>query len=92
MSAAWERAMGALELDPETGDKVEPPKRSHEGRCWRCLKNPSRVSGEDYTCEPCFAWISGETDEDPRGPKIRDSCVAWEGYHHVWYPPAAFQT
>lgn len=59
--------MGALETDEETGEKITPPhKVGREGRCWRCLKNPSRIAGEDFSCEPCHLWMTGESDEDPR--------------------------
>jgi hypothetical protein len=35
-----------------------------EGTCWRCRHGRPRAV--DYTCEPCFAYLTEETDVDPR--------------------------
>lgn len=67
MSKAWERAMGALE-DQDPATTLERSKRRF--KCWRCLRNPSRVDGEDFTCDPCYAYMVGETDEDPRAGAV----------------------
>lgn len=67
MSKNLDKALEVLDVGKQT------PPLSHrgmympgEGKCWRCLRNPSRVAGEDFTCDGCFAYLNGETDEDPK--------------------------
>lgn len=66
MSKAYERAMG-IPTPEEVMAGVEAPEPVNTGsRCWRCNRNRSRVPGEDFMCDPCEAYMTGETDKDPK--------------------------
>lgn len=63
VSKAYDRAMAFLEeADEEEGEEAAP----YRGKCWRCLKGDPRLKGSDYACEPCYLWMIGESDHDPR--------------------------
>jgi hypothetical protein len=36
-----------------------------DSSCWRCLGVANR--GQGRACEACFAWMTTESDYDPRG-------------------------
>lgn len=69
MSRNLERALETLDVGNQTPASMHAGcylPTNKDGRCWRCLRNKSRVPGEDFTCEPCFAYLTGETDDDPK--------------------------
>jgi hypothetical protein len=64
--SSLERVMAVLDIGNQNG--LASPGAADlwltEGTCWRCRRGRSRAT--DLTCEACFAYLTEETDEDPR--------------------------
>lgn len=82
-SKAYERAFTFLN-DMENEELPLPG--GSTGRCWRCRKRLSRVKDTEFACEPCFAWMTGESDDDP------EAFVKKTNYARPWWAVPAQPT